>query len=96
VDGAKSEDEVYGFGPRGGYVFQKPFVELFVSESVATDLAERAKAEDGLVTFYAGNKKVCPAKFPTFRTSELRLTLDTIELLRVTGRPIWPQTMSTR
>ena len=60
VDGAKSEDEVYGFGPRGGFVFQKAFVELFVKESVVRDLAERAKGEEGggMVTFYAGNKDV--------------------------------------
>lgn len=58
VDGAASEDEVYGFGPRGGYVFQKAFVEVFVKESVVRDLAERAKGEGGNVTFYAGNKKV--------------------------------------
>lgn len=58
VDGAPSEDEVYGFGPRGGYVFQKAFVEVFVKQSVVKDLAEKAKAEGGRVTFYAGNKKV--------------------------------------
>ena len=63
MDGAPSEDEVYGFGPRGGYVFQKAFVECFVKESVVRDLAERAKGEGGKVTFYAGNKKVSASGF---------------------------------
>lgn len=59
VDGAKSEDEVYGFGPAGGYVFQKGFVEVFVREEVVRELEGRARGLGGnLVTFYAGNKKV--------------------------------------
>jgi hypothetical protein len=49
---------VYGFGPRGGYVFQKSFVEFFVKESVVDELEKRADKEGGLVTFYAGNRKV--------------------------------------
>jgi methylenetetrahydrofolate reductase (NADPH) len=77
VDGARSEDEVYGFGPRGGYVFQKGFVEFFVKESVVEELEKRAEKEGGLVTFYAGNRKV---RFVLFRSTEL-----TLELLLIDG-----------
>lgn len=40
-------------------MFQKSFVEFFVKESVVEDLEKRAEKEGGLVTFYAGNRKVC-------------------------------------
>lgn len=62
VDGAVSEHDVYGFGPRGGFVFQKAFVEFFVKKEVVDELEKRAESEGGLVTFYAANKKVgaCP------------------------------------
>lgn len=32
VDGVSSDDAVFGWGPRGGFVFQKAFVELFIPE----------------------------------------------------------------
>lgn len=58
VDGISSEDAVYGFGPRGGYVFQKAFVEFFVTEEVVNMLATKADKLNGIITFYAGNKRV--------------------------------------
>lgn len=48
-------------------MFQKPFVELFVNESVVKDIEHRAKAADGLVTFYAGNKKVSGTDEPKLK-----------------------------
>lgn len=30
-DSARSDDKIFGWGPKGGYVYQKAFVELFVS-----------------------------------------------------------------
>ena len=30
VNGVRSDDRVFGWGPRGGFVFQKAFVELFL------------------------------------------------------------------
>lgn len=33
VNGARSQDPTVGWGPKGGWVFQKAFVELFVPES---------------------------------------------------------------
>src|SRR5271154_7096608 len=32
VDGVESGDEVFGWGPKGGYIFQKAFIEFFTSE----------------------------------------------------------------
>jgi methylenetetrahydrofolate reductase (NADPH) len=60
VDGAKSEDPVHGFGPRGGYVFQKSFVEFFVKDKTEVEeLLRRAnEGGKGKIGLYAGNKSV--------------------------------------
>jgi len=56
VDGAPSSDEVVGWGPRGGYVFQKPFVEFFCDRRTVEWIKERVKTHGkGLVSFYAGD-----------------------------------------
>lgn len=68
VDGAPSADLVHGFGPKGGYVYQKAFVEFFLTERELDELERRSKedeekrkeqgeADDGLVKFMAGNAK---------------------------------------
>lgn len=59
VDGAKSEDPIHGFGPKGGYVFQKSFVEFFVKDQQEADrlLTLVNKEPNGRVSMYAGNKK---------------------------------------
>ncbi|KAI5451506.1 methylenetetrahydrofolate reductase 1 [Naganishia albida] len=59
VDGARSDDPIHGFGPKGGYVFQKSFVEFFVGD-VKQVLALQEKIEkegQGAIKFYAGNKR---------------------------------------
>ncbi|KAJ9098057.1 hypothetical protein QFC19_006492 [Naganishia cerealis] len=59
VDGARSDDPIHGFGPKGGYVFQKSFVEFFVpSRKEVEELAARIESagEGGVIKFYAGNK----------------------------------------
>lgn len=59
VDGCNSSDPTYGFGPSDGYVFQKAFVEFFLSEEDLNDLKQRVEAEgDGKISWLAGNKKV--------------------------------------
>lgn len=60
VDGAPSEDETYGFGPAGGYIYQKSFVEFFCSYDDVMRIQEKAdKVEQATkkrkITFYAGN-----------------------------------------
>ncbi|WVQ85878.1 methylenetetrahydrofolate reductase [Cryptococcus sp. DSM 104549] len=58
VDAVRSDDPVHGWGPRGGYVFQKAFVEFFVRPEVVEQLEEKVREKgDGLITMYAGNKK---------------------------------------
>ena len=68
VDGVPSADPVHGFGPRGGYVYQKAFVEFFVTEADLKRIEERAAAEEarrrssgegeeGNIKYFAGNAK---------------------------------------
>ncbi|KAF8643881.1 hypothetical protein AX16_008897 [Volvariella volvacea WC 439] len=58
VDGAKSEDPVLGWGPRGGYVFQKGFVEFFCERKDVDELQKRIDSRDlGWVHWFAGNNK---------------------------------------
>ncbi|WFD36158.1 methylenetetrahydrofolate reductase [NAD(P)H] [Malassezia cuniculi] len=53
VDAASSTDPTFGFGPAGGFIFQKAFVELFISDEDKQRLVERI-AKDPSVTYFAG------------------------------------------
>lgn len=55
VDGVKSSDPVYGWGPNNGYVYQKAYLELLVSPELFPKLIERINADDEL-TYYAVRK----------------------------------------
>lgn len=55
VDGARSTDPVFGWGPRGGYVFQKGFVEFFAEEAVAELIERKVEKSEGWVDFFAAN-----------------------------------------
>lgn len=68
VDGVKSSDPVFGFGPKGGYVYQKAFVEFFLTEGELNELEQRSRedkklriekgeADEGMVKWFAGNGK---------------------------------------
>ncbi|WVQ63161.1 methylenetetrahydrofolate reductase [Kwoniella botswanensis] len=58
VDAVNSEDPIHGWGPRGGYVFQKSFVEFFVKPDEVRKLKEKVERRGGgKISFYAGNKK---------------------------------------
>lgn len=60
VDGANSNDDVVGWGPRAGYVFQKGFVEFFCEESEVDKIERQVQQRgNGWVHWFAGNKKVC-------------------------------------
>ena len=59
VDGVESADEVFGWGPQGGYIFQKSFVEFFTTEKEWNLIREKIK-DDRNISFYAGNNKVLP------------------------------------
>jgi len=57
VNGVKSTDEVFGWGPKNGFVFQKAFVELFIPSQDWKILHEKLKSS-GIrddVSFYASN-----------------------------------------
>lgn len=59
VDGARSADEVFGWGPRGGYVFQKAFVEFFAEETDVERIETKVKEQGkGWVDYFAGNLQV--------------------------------------
>ncbi|EIW69857.1 hypothetical protein TREMEDRAFT_38541 [Tremella mesenterica DSM 1558] len=58
VDAAESGDPIHGWGPRGGYVFQKAFVEFFVPLSKVDKIEQRlTRRTDGMISMYAGNKR---------------------------------------
>lgn len=55
VNGVRSSDPVHGWGPQGGYVYQKAYLEVLVSPELLPDLIERI-SQDSTMTFYAVNK----------------------------------------
>jgi methylenetetrahydrofolate reductase (NADPH) len=59
VDGISSSDEVVGWGPPGGYVYQKAFVEFFAPRSDIDMIQDKIKEKGGgWVHYFAGNYEV--------------------------------------
>jgi methylenetetrahydrofolate reductase (NADPH) len=59
VDGARSTDEIFGWGPRGGYVYQKSFVEFFAPEHDIERIVKKIKVKGkGWVDYFAVNLEV--------------------------------------
>lgn len=56
VDGAPSDDKVHGWGPAGGYVYQKSYLEFFVKPELLSPLIRRIE-RDPRITYYAVNKQ---------------------------------------
>lgn len=56
VNGAKSDDKVFGWGPSDGYVYQKAYLEFFVSPALLSILLEQLE-KDPNVTYYVINKR---------------------------------------
>lgn len=56
VDGAPSDDKVHGWGPAGGYVYQKAYLEFFVRPELLSQLIKRIE-RDPRITYYAVNKQ---------------------------------------
>lgn len=54
VNGVKSTDPVFGWGPKNGFVFQKPFVEFFLPSADWQKLKPRLEAHEQ-TTYFAGN-----------------------------------------
>jgi methylenetetrahydrofolate reductase (NADPH) len=59
VDGESSEDEIVGWGPRGGYVYQKCFVEFF-ADAKDLERIERSIEQEGggWISYFAADLKV--------------------------------------
>ncbi|KAH7889616.1 methylenetetrahydrofolate reductase-domain-containing protein [Phlebopus sp. FC_14] len=56
VDSVSSTDQIFGWGPRGGYVSQKGFVEFFAEESIVDQIELKIEKEaNGWVHFFAAN-----------------------------------------
>ena len=55
VNGAKSSDPTFGWGPRNGYVYQKSYLEVLVSPEYITEVIARIE-RDPEFTYYAVNK----------------------------------------
>ncbi|KAJ4373750.1 methylenetetrahydrofolate reductase 1 [Didymella sp. IMI 355093] len=54
VNGVRSTDPIFGWGPKNGYVFQKPFVEFFIPSTAFAELKPRLDAHEQ-ITYFAGN-----------------------------------------
>ena len=64
VDGVDSADEVFGWGPANGFVFQKGFVEFFAEEGDVDKLEAIIKTKGGgCVDFFAANEQVSLLSF---------------------------------
>jgi len=57
VNGAHSHDKRFGWGPRGGYVYQKAYVEFFTSPEHVQKIIEITKRKYPSLTFHAVNLK---------------------------------------
>ncbi|MCJ1358855.1 MAG: hypothetical protein MMC33_008855 [Icmadophila ericetorum] len=55
VNGVKSSHPVHGWGPHGGYVYQKAYLELLASPTLITELLDRMENSED-ITYYAINK----------------------------------------
>lgn len=55
VNGVRSTDAVYGWGPNSGYCYQKAYLELLVSPDLISELIHRIEKHDD-ITYYAVTK----------------------------------------
>ncbi|KAJ1973124.1 methylenetetrahydrofolate reductase (NAD(P)H) met13 [Dimargaris xerosporica] len=56
VNGANSADPNVGWGPKNGYVYQKAYLEFFVSAEALQPLVRSIERDHPLITFYAVNR----------------------------------------
>ncbi|KAJ1814591.1 methylenetetrahydrofolate reductase 1 [Coemansia sp. RSA 2599] len=55
LDAVPSADATYGWGPRGGYIYQKAFVECFVPALMFPEFLSRLQSASPRITYYASN-----------------------------------------
>lgn len=56
VDGVRSDDKVFGWGPSNGYVYQKAYLEFFVQPALLSLLLSHIE-RDSNITYYVINKR---------------------------------------
>ncbi|KAG0000719.1 hypothetical protein BGZ80_008236 [Entomortierella chlamydospora] len=56
VNGVPSSDKIHGWGPKDGYVYQKAYLEFFISPENLNELVTRIEDEPQ-ITYYAVNKR---------------------------------------
>ncbi|KAL1925667.1 uncharacterized protein VTP21DRAFT_550 [Calcarisporiella thermophila] len=56
VDGVRSNDKIYGWGPSNGYVYQKAYLEFFISPSDLESLIQKLE-NDPYATYHAVNRQ---------------------------------------
>ncbi|PPQ78383.1 hypothetical protein CVT25_011606 [Psilocybe cyanescens] len=56
VNGARSDDKVFGWGPSNGYVYQKAYLEFFVNPTLLSLLLTQIE-RDSNITYYVINKR---------------------------------------
>ncbi|TDL23949.1 methylenetetrahydrofolate reduct [Rickenella mellea] len=56
VNGARSDDKIFGWGPVNGYVYQKAYMEFFVTPQLLEVLLPYIE-RDNNITYYAINKR---------------------------------------
>ncbi|KIM58964.1 hypothetical protein SCLCIDRAFT_1044288 [Scleroderma citrinum Foug A] len=56
VNGARSDDPVFGWGPSNGFVYQKAYLEFFVNGELLEFLLSEIET-DGFMTYYVINKQ---------------------------------------
>lgn len=85
VDGIKSVDVTHGWGPAGGYVYQKGFVEFFCSASTFKALVEAVQgystlsymATDASGNFFSDSEATTAVSWGAFPASEIKQPLVT-------------------
>lgn len=90
VDAAPSADPMHGWGPPGGYVFQKAFVEFFVPLSVVEELEDKIAQLDpsrNLITMYASNRT------GEYRTNSLKDDVNSVTWAVFPGQEIVTSTI---
>lgn len=89
VDGVASSDDIHGWGPAGGFVFQKPFVEFFLPANDWHQILRPhlESCAHGQVSWYAGD---CASGF---ESSEGREAVHAVTWGMFPGREIVTATM---
>lgn len=57
IDALASADETFGWGPKNGFVFQKAYIEFFVTRALLDVIIEQITTRYPYMTFIAANEK---------------------------------------